>query len=84
MADLPDPDFQIKWRDGQYRVTAPNIEEADVYLPDTVRRLLAEARRQALEDAARMCEQVPTALLPNGQFLSERCAIAVRALKDKP
>lgn len=54
------------------------------FLPEALTRFAALVRAQALDDAARVCEETATCLLPPGSFLSERCAAAVRALKDKP
>jgi hypothetical protein len=36
-----------------------------------------------LEEAAKVAENTPTALLPSGSFLSERVAQAIRALKSE-
>ena len=74
--------------------TLPKLPEPDAYGPsadysertephyraDTVRRLLAECRRQALEDAARVCDVTP----PYPFRASIEAAHAIRALKDKP
>ena len=66
----------------------------------TVRRLLAECRRQALEEAARVCESLKTGTLAARSADSDdlanvmlrqvavlghgQAADAIRALKDKP
>ena len=47
----------------------------------TVRRLLAECRRQALEEAARVCEE--DAFVDQWRGLAE-AAERIRTLKDKP
>ena len=85
--------------------TLPKLPEPDAYGPsadysertephyraDTVRRLLAECRRQALEEAARVCdgkERRKWEIITGGGKLEGfgplDCAAAVRALMDKP
>ena len=92
--------------------TLPKLPEPDAYGPsadysertephyraDTVRRLLAECRRQALEDAAHTLAGIGAGYAGAARRLSGReathaagqrdganeCAAAVRALMDKP
>lgn len=33
---MPEPAFRLKWKDGMYWVTKPNIEDTDVYTPEQV------------------------------------------------
>ena len=42
-----------------------------------VKCLVAQARAEALDEAARMCDQIPGPAFPS------ECAAAIRALKDK-
>lgn len=80
---LPEPDFRLKWRDGSYYVSKPNIETADCYTDATVRSLIAAAMAQALEDAARVCDGIAETD-GTGYGLVEDCAAAIRAMKGTP
>ena len=74
LPELPEPDAYGPSADYSER-TEPH------YRADTVRRLLAECRRQALEEAARVCEE--DAFVDQWRGLAE-AAERIRTLKDKP
>jgi beta-glucosidase/6-phospho-beta-glucosidase/beta-galactosidase len=43
-----------------------------------------DAVTETIEAAVRACHDTPTTLCQNGEFMSERCAKAVRALLSSP
>lgn len=43
---LPEPAFQLLWKNGEYKVTKPGIDKADCYTADQ----LKQAVRDALEE----------------------------------
>lgn len=43
---VPEPAFRLTWRDGQYRVSKPNIGDTDCYTTEQVRAMLAAAERK--------------------------------------
>jgi len=45
-------------------------------------RVAHRVRAQALEEAARVAENMAQHSLPNSLYLSEKCAAAIRALSD--
>ena len=58
---LPEPAFRLKWVDGAYKVTKPNIGNTDVYTAaqvEAVRRAAVLAER---ERCAKVCEEIETA-----------------------
>jgi hypothetical protein len=60
---------------------APGIDGAVGYWI-ALARFAALVRAQALEDAANVCGQIDD--IDPGLVWGERCAAAIRALKDKP
>jgi hypothetical protein len=51
MPKLPEPDFKLIWRGGQYWVSRPNIASTDVYAPETVRAIQEEAYKAGMAAA---------------------------------
>lgn len=49
--ELPEPDFRLSWRDAAYYVSKPNIDSTDVFIPETVQRLIDEAYAAGMRDA---------------------------------
>lgn len=78
--------------------TQPKLPEPDAYGPsadysertephyraDTVRRLLADGRRQALEEAAQIADRRSQTMNEDRQLEAQAIAYLLRALKDKP
>lgn len=56
LAAIPEPAFQLRWRDGAYYVSKPGIGETDVFTRDQVEA----TRRETLEWAAKECERHTT------------------------
>ena len=72
---LPTPDLGMPWR-----VNAPDGSvHCAGYTADQMRAYGAECRRQALEDAARVCDVTP----PYPFRASIEAAHAIRALKEQ-
>ena len=51
MPKLPEPNFKLIWRGGQYWVSKPNIASTDVYTPETVRAIQEEAYKAGMAAA---------------------------------
>jgi hypothetical protein len=51
MPKLPEPNFKLIWRGGQYWVSKPNIDGTDVYTPETVRAIQEEAYKAGMAAA---------------------------------
>jgi hypothetical protein len=51
MPKLPEPNFKLIWRGGQYLVSKPNIDGTDVYTPETVRAIQEEAYKAGMAAA---------------------------------
>ena len=64
---LPEPAFRLKWVDGAYKVTKPNIGNTDVYTAaqvEAVRRAAVLAER---ERCAKVCEAEAESLGSGGK-----------------
>ena len=48
MPKLPEPNFKLIWRGGQYWVSKPNIDGTDVYSPETVLAIQEEAYKAGM------------------------------------
>ena len=46
--EMPEPDFRLHWRYGEYKVTKPNVDAADVYSLGQIHALI-DADRAALK-----------------------------------
>ena len=92
---LPVPAFRLTWRDGQYRVSSPNIGDTDCYTAEQVERLIRYAAppaamaepadnvtpmRQPRADLARLVESINAAVYANGDGLSVTEAIGALEL----
>lgn len=47
---LPEPAFRLKWKDGAYYVSRPNIDDTDCYTYAQVREVQAIARQQGRDE----------------------------------
>ena len=77
---LPEPAFRLKWVDGAYKVTKPNIGNTDVYTAaqvEAVRRAAVLAER---ERCAKVCEDCAVAYGSGGKKEAGAlvCADAIR------
>jgi hypothetical protein len=77
MTELPEPDGEIEvdcgpYPDGLGRL----VEYVDGYTADTVRKLIAQSRDSALEEAAKVCDQW-------NATPGSRLATEIRSLKEK-
>lgn len=79
---LPEPDFRLKWRDGAYYVTKPNIGDTDCYTASTLRETVKGARLKALEEAENVCRKRFVGDHNREDFEARRCADAIRKLME--
>ena len=93
MSDAPERIWRVKpWSLSQHKhgLASWPIEEqagpgATEYTRADLHRAEVEAAvKRALEAAAQAANNTGTCLMPNGQFLSERCAAHIRALASDP
>lgn len=79
---LPDPSFKLVWRsdEARYLVSKPNIGSTDVFTADKMRERDVQiwnlARKQALEEAARLCDEMQP--IPASE--PRHCAEDIRSL----
>jgi hypothetical protein len=51
LPELPQPDFHLAWRNGEYKVSKPNVDAAEVYTAEQM-RTYGEACARAIAGAA--------------------------------
>ena len=61
--EMPEPDFRLHWRYGEYKVTKPNVDAADVYSLGQIHALIDADRAAADAEIARLREALQAHLV---------------------
>lgn len=79
MPKLPEPSFRLKWRDGAYYVTKPEISDTDVFTPEQVATIQRESFKAGMLRAAEISDQMLAELgdvEAKGGYIGKACAAA--------
>ena len=71
---LPEPDFKLMWRNGEYKVSRGGIDYADCYSADQVRAIVAAEVAKEREACAALCDRFAARDMHPAE-----CAAAIRA-----